>query len=70
MLAYDTYGRPSEIQNGNHTPLTIRYSEQGKPQEIRQGQRTVSYSYDAVGQLVSVTEPDGETLNLDYDDAG
>ncbi|MEW8648184.1 MAG: RHS repeat-associated core domain-containing protein, partial [Candidatus Thiodiazotropha endolucinida] len=70
VLAYDDYDRPIKIQNGNQTPLTIRYSRWGKPQQIRQGQRTVSYTYDVVGQLVSVTEPDGEKLNFDYDAAG
>ncbi|MEW8659632.1 MAG: RHS repeat-associated core domain-containing protein, partial [Candidatus Thiodiazotropha endolucinida] len=70
VLAYDDYGRPIKIQNGNQTPLTIRYSRWGKPQQIRQGQRTVSYTYDVIGQLASVTEPDGETLNFDYDAAG
>ncbi|MEW8009314.1 MAG: RHS repeat domain-containing protein, partial [Candidatus Thiodiazotropha endolucinida] len=56
--------------NGNQTPLTIRYNRWGKPQQIRQGQRTVSYTNDVVGQLVSVTEPDGEKLKFDYDAAG
>ncbi|MEW7996631.1 MAG: DUF6531 domain-containing protein, partial [Candidatus Thiodiazotropha endolucinida] len=70
VLAYDDYDRPIKIQNGNQTPLTIRYNRWGKPQQIRQGQRTVSYTYDVVGQLVSVTEPDGEKLKFDYDAAG
>ncbi|MEL0585312.1 MAG: DUF6531 domain-containing protein [Candidatus Thiodiazotropha sp. (ex. Lucinoma kazani)] len=70
VLAYDDYGRPNKIQNRDETPLTIQYSKRGKPQQIRQGQRTVRYSYDALGQLKGITEPDGQTLSLDNDPAG
>ena len=70
VLAYDAYGHPTKVQNGNQTPLTIRYNELGLPLEFRQGESNVVYNYDAVGKLTGITQPDGQILKFGYDTAG
>ena len=51
-------------------PLTLSYDSRGKVTQVTQGQQTVSYNYDGVGNLTGITDPDGKQVTLDYDEAG
>lgn len=66
---YDAYGRPTRIQTGEQSPLMLTYNAQGQPIQIRQGPNSLSYDYSASGQLIGLTGPDGERVEIRYDQA-
>ncbi|HIE53631.1 MAG TPA: RHS repeat protein, partial [Chromatiaceae bacterium] len=66
---YDAYGRPTQIQSGSQSPITIGYTDQGQIATVSQYNQSVHYRYTATGKLKSLTTPDGETLSIDYDAA-
>ena len=66
---YDDYGRPQTIQTGEASPLTLQYNSQGQPTQVSQGPNTLHYEYSASGQLIGLTGPDGERVDIQYDDA-
>jgi len=69
ISAYDAYGRPTQIQTGEQSPLHLRYNAKGQPTQVSQGPNTLSYEYSASGQLIALTGPDGERVDIRYDKA-
>ncbi|PVV25102.1 MAG: hypothetical protein B6D78_00685 [gamma proteobacterium symbiont of Ctena orbiculata] len=70
VTQYDTYGRPQAIHSSGQAELTLEYNSRGKVTRVTQGRQTVSYAYDAIGNLSTITDPDGKQISLDYDQAG
>ncbi len=67
---YDAYGRPSKFLQGDRQPVRLNYNRRGDITQVTERGQSIRYRYDAAGQLVEVTGPDGEALVLDYDAAG
>ena len=70
----DLNGRPLKMTDANHTVTTFTYAPRGwlTSQTIAPANgsaQTTTYSYDAAGQLIRVTQPDGIGISLTYDGA-
>ncbi len=70
VLHYDEYGRPTQLQQQQQTPIEITYNETGLPKHIRQGLNSVDYRYDATGSLTQIETSDGKKIEVTYDAAG
>ncbi|MET0005560.1 MAG: DUF6531 domain-containing protein [Candidatus Thiodiazotropha sp.] len=70
VTQYDAYGRPQQVQSSGQAKLTLEYNHRGKVTRVTQGQQTVKYGYDAIGNLTAITDPDGKQIRLNYDEAG
>lgn len=77
--AYDPAGRIATVQDENHaTPnTTYTYGPAGPLREVAQtlatasgGSISTTYEYDAHGNLVGVTDPNGNETNYVFDDFG
>ncbi|WP_197338044.1 DUF6531 domain-containing protein [Ralstonia solanacearum] len=71
---YDPNGRPLQATDANGVVTTFTYAPRGwlatqAATPANGTGQTVSYSYDAVGQLTQVTQPDGSTVSFSYDSA-
>jgi YD repeat-containing protein len=71
---YDASGRPLKMVDPNGLETLLSYYPRGWLQtrsvgNAANGYLTTSYIYDAVGQLQTVTLPDGSFLSYKYDDA-
>ena len=69
MTSYDANGRPLTIQDPNGVVTTLTYNFRGQATSRTTAQWATSYSYDAVGQLIKLTNPDGSFLSFAYDAA-
>ena len=70
MTTVDAQGRVTQEQIGNLTPTQFAYDPQGQLSVLTQGVRTSLMSYDANGNLASITDPTSRTLSFAYDAAG
>jgi RHS repeat-associated protein len=76
VYTYDVAGALATIQDENHAAANTfyAYNEAGALASVSQtlgvGQITTSYAYDAQGNLVSVTDPNGNVTTYAYDDFG
>ncbi len=68
-LAYDIAGRPVEIRSPNGSVTTLSYHPRGQLAGSSRAGEIFVYDYDDVGNLETVTEPDGATVTYTYDDA-
>lgn len=70
---YDANRNVGKIAEPNGTVTLLSYTPRGwlNSRTIIAGElsQTSSYSYDGVGQLSSVTQPDGSSISYNYDDA-
>jgi YD repeat-containing protein len=66
---YDVNGRVGRIVDPNGLVTTLAYSPRGWLQSRTVGNETTTYTYDGVGQLIKVTQPDGSAVNYTYSDA-
>jgi YD repeat-containing protein len=75
LSGYDANGRVGTITDPNGTITTLAYSPRGwLTSRVVAGAggaapETTGYSYDGVGQLTRVTQPDGAFVNYTYDPA-
>ncbi len=69
-VTYDPAGRPIRIVDANQNVETFAYDESGNliVYQDSDGQ-SVSYTYDALNRLTSLTSPTGTRLLLDYNNA-
>ncbi len=70
----NTLGLVTQAQLGSLLPVAITYDGQGRPAQLTQGSdpeaRTLSLSYNAAGDLDSVTDPLGRKASFAYGAAG
>ena len=66
---YDRAGRLLESQDTNGVVTRYAYDVRGQLTEYTTADRTLHYTYTPVGQLRTVTQPDGYTLTHAYDAA-
>jgi RHS repeat-associated protein len=69
FTSYDADGRPLTIQDPNGLVTTLTYNFRGQVTSKTEAQWVTTYAYDAVGQLIQLTRPDGSFLALSYDAA-
>jgi RHS repeat-associated protein len=69
LASYDPNGRPLKIQDPNGLVTTLTYNFRGQVTSKTEGQWVTTYSYDAAGQLIRFTRPDGSFLAFTYDPA-
>jgi YD repeat-containing protein len=69
VLAYNAHGRPTTIVDPNGLATLLAYDARQRLTSRNVGGETTTYGYDAVGQLLRVTLPDGSFLAYGYDAA-
>jgi YD repeat-containing protein len=66
---YDVNGRVGQITDPNGMVTSFSYGPRGWLDSVSSGGEVTSYTYDGVGNLKTVTMPDGTTTTYSYDDA-
>jgi len=66
---YSAHGQPEEIIDPNGLVTTLSYDPRQRLTQRSVGSEVTRYTYDGVGQLVSVTSPDGGVMTYTYDAA-
>ncbi len=69
IVAYDANGRPLSIVDPNGAITTLAYHPRGWLTSRTAAGEATTYDYDAVGQLIKATQPDGSYLAYTYDGA-
>lgn len=69
ITAYDLNGNPLTVVDPNGVVTTLTYDLRQRLTNRTVGSEVTSYTYDAVGQLLKVTLPDGSFIAYTYDPA-
>jgi RHS repeat-associated protein len=69
FTSYDADGRPLTVQDPNDLVTTLTYNFRGQVTSRTEAQWVTTYAYDAVGQMIQLTRPDGSFLAFSYDAA-
>jgi RHS repeat-associated protein len=69
ITAYDGNRNPTTIVDPNGLTTTLAYDARNRLTSRNVGGEVTSYTYDGVGQLTRVTQPDGSYLAYTYDGA-
>jgi len=63
----DDLERPVTIQVGNFQPIQYSYLPNGQLSSTMQGDRLTQFTYNSLGQLESVTDPEGQVTGYQWD---
>jgi RHS repeat-associated protein len=66
----DAFGRVTESRPPGMLPIDTGYDPQGRVSTVTQGDRHISYTYDAQGHVQSVADALGQPVSYTYDLAG
>lgn len=69
VVMRDSYGRPTRISDPNGLVTDFSYDARGRMTSRTSGSESVSFNYDAVGNLTKITFPDSSFLSYTYDAA-
>src|SRR6185436_5434416 len=69
ITAYNAHGQPLTVVDANGLTTTLTYDSRQRLTSRAVGSEVTSYDYDGVGQVRTVTLPDGSFLSYDYDPA-
>ena len=69
FTAYNAHGQPTTILDANGMTIELAYDERQRLVSRDAGGELTRYDYDAAGQLVKLTMPDGSHLSYAYDAA-
>lgn len=70
ITRYNAHGQAEEIIDPNGLVSTFSYDVRQRLLSRKQGSETTYYHYDAAGQLIKLTPPDGHPIHYRYDAAG
>jgi RHS repeat-associated protein len=70
VVTLDEKGRAVKAEVPGLAPVTLSYDERGRPKTVAQGERQASFSYDAQGNLSSITDPLSRVTTLQSDAIG
>ncbi len=65
--AYNAAGQPLQITNPDGLVIHLGYDSRNRPTRLQVGAETTQYQYDAEGDLIQATRPDGSTVRYRYD---
>jgi RHS repeat-associated protein len=69
ITAHDAAGRPLVLVDANGARTELTYDARGRLVSRSIAGTTTRFDYDAVGQLVRITSPNGSTVGFEYDAA-
>ena len=69
ISAYDANGRPLTLQDPNGLITQLAYDPRGRLLSRNTGGETMTYTYDAVGQVLKITQADASFTAFTYDAA-
>jgi RHS repeat-associated protein len=67
---YDRLGLLVDKKLADGSQTSVTYTPTGKRKTVTDDRGTITYSYNAGGQVASVLNPDGQQLNYNYDPQG
>lgn len=68
VVQYDSFSRPVQwLPTDTRLPLNLMYERLGRLSGWQQGPLSESYSYDRMGHLTEVKNPDNSALKYSYD---
>jgi RHS repeat-associated protein len=67
-IAYDKMGRVSTLTDANNTVTTYGYDYRGRADSVSSGGNTVTMDYDALSNLLSVTDDALQSTDYEYND--
>ncbi|MEZ0392870.1 MAG: PKD domain-containing protein, partial [Pseudobdellovibrionaceae bacterium] len=67
VTAINEFEQPVLVQNGAQAPIQYSYNNRGQLISILQGDRESTLSYNSLGQVTTVTNPEGQTTSLFWD---
>ncbi|MFZ5785810.1 MAG: hypothetical protein ACOY3Y_05155 [Acidobacteriota bacterium] len=67
VATLDAKGRPVLEQAGDLTPISYGHDGRGRLSTVTQGDRTSTLTYDARGNLDTITDPAGRVTAFDHD---
>ncbi|MEZ0391293.1 MAG: PKD domain-containing protein [Pseudobdellovibrionaceae bacterium] len=67
ITVVDDQERPIWLKKGNLLPTEFTYNSRGLLALLKQGDRSVVFNYNSLGQLQSVTNPEGQTTAFTWD---
>lgn len=67
-MQYDSFSRPVQwLPTDTRLPLNLMYERLGRLSGWQQGSLSESYSYDRMGHLTEVKNPDNSAMKYSYD---
>ncbi len=69
-IGYNGDGKVTSINDGRGQPLTRTFNSRGLLTKQEDGRGTLKYEYDKLGQMTSLTDPQGKALSFAYDPEG
>lgn len=69
VMAHNDLGQPTQIEDPNEVTSWLNYTPRGWLDDITTGGAQTDFGYDDIGQLTSITWPDGTSVNYEYDTA-
>lgn len=69
ITGYNAHGQPTTIVDANAVTTTLAYDARGRLTSRSVGAELTEYDYDAAGQVIKVTLPQGSFLSYSYDAA-
>ncbi len=69
-IGLDALARPVSLAAAGTDPVTWTYDTNGRPSAVTMGKRSTTFSYDALGDLATVTDPSSLVTTLGFDPDG
>ena len=69
ILAYSKYNLPSKVKDENGVITQYEYNARGLLEKSITANRTTTYLYNALNQLISIKQPSGSTTRYEYNES-
>jgi RHS repeat-associated protein len=69
ITQYDANSQPLSLTDPNSLTTSLAYDQRQRLTSLTQGNLTTQYSYDPAGNLIQVSQPNGQSISYTYDAA-